>query len=134
MFGMPARFKDTYESALPPHGTRRVIVQTFEELGWPFSETESGAMSAILGANMSSWGEVVTVEVMHDGLIAVESACRVPFQVFDWGKNRQNVREFICRLQQNEIRYSSVDPGSEDDEFEKDASSRVDKLFHESEG
>jgi len=133
MFGMPASFRDIYESALPSHGARRVIAETFEGLGWPVSELESGAMTSTLGPSLGSWGEVVTVEVLDNGLIAVESACWAPFQVFDWGKNRRNVIQFISKLHLNEVWYLKAGAGSEDEGFEKDSSSRVDKLFTDSE-
>ena len=43
-----------------------------------------------------SWGENFTVSLMSPGIIEISSSCRSPLQVFDWGKNRRNVDQFLA--------------------------------------
>ena len=38
-----------------------------------------------------SFGERVTIRLGDGGELFVESVCRSPWQVFDWGKNERNV-------------------------------------------
>ncbi len=55
-------------------------------------------------ATMSSWSEVITINYLErdgEAIIEVESKCAVPTQIFDWGKNRRNVKRFFMILEQN---------------------------------
>ena len=58
------------------------------------------SLEASASANFFSWGEVVTVSFITDEVINIKSQCKLPTQVFDWGKNRKNVKkiaDFITR-------------------------------------
>jgi hypothetical protein len=44
-----------------------------------------------VGMSGWSWGERLTMRFGDDGELSVESVCRFPLQLFDWGKNERNV-------------------------------------------
>lgn len=127
MIGFPAKYQTIYQSGLDAHGAQRIIAEAFEELRWRYSVTEKGVFRGKAPLSGLSWGETVTVEILPGNFIRIESRCG--FQIIDWGKNKTNVTRFIGKLQQAEMRYASLGPGSADQEFEIDSSSRLEKLF-----
>jgi hypothetical protein len=127
MIGFPAKYQTVYQSGLGAHGAQRIIAEAFEQLGWKYSVTEQGVFRGRVPLSGLSWGETVIVRILEGNVIQVESRCG--FQMIDWGKNKSNVTRFIGKLQQAEIRYASLGPGSADQEFEIDSSSRLEKLF-----
>ena len=50
--------------------------------------------------NILSWGEVFTAELTGQNAVTITSKCR-GIQVFDWGKNRQNVDQFLSYFAQH---------------------------------
>jgi len=49
--------------------------------------------------NFSSWGEDITVQLGPDGYLeSIKSKCSFPLQLFDWGKNRENVDSLTQEL------------------------------------
>ena len=131
MIGFPARSGELYECASGSSEAARMVAKTFEELGWEHTITEEGVFRTRIGISLLSYGEVFTVEILEHGLIRAASRCIWPMQLFDWGKNRSNVRKFLDHLRQKEIRYESLGPGEDDHGFEADNSSRIEKLFAE---
>jgi rhomboid protease GluP len=131
MIGFPPKYKSVYQSGLGPHGIHRIIAEAFEQLKWKYYLTGQGIFRAKVTMSGSSWGETVTAEISGDNVVLIESRCSL--QMIDWGKNKANVTRFINELQNNEKRYQSLGPGSADQGFEIDGSSRVEKLFAEDE-
>lgn len=59
-------------------------------------------VQARVDASMSSWGEVIMVylsEVSGETVVEVESRCKFPLQIIDWGKNKKNVQYIIQELE-----------------------------------
>ena len=44
------------------------------------------------GINVWTWGDKVQVRISEGGEVTVNSRCRFPFQIFDWGKNQRNAQ------------------------------------------
>lgn len=89
LFKIPASFAEVIEVGGETE-VGRVVPELFEALGW----TKVGALTADVRVNIWSWGERVSVHDLGNGRWSVESKCRFPMQVVDWGKNRQNVEAF----------------------------------------
>jgi len=47
-----------------------------------------------------SWTEVVTVNINENSELQILSKCAFPMQIFDWGKNKQNVKKFFSNLKE----------------------------------
>ncbi len=66
-----------------------------EGLKWKWHKTPQGAIVAKVPISWKSWGECFRVEVFPRE-VHVRSQCH--FQLFDGGKNRQNVELFLDAL------------------------------------
>lgn len=56
--------------------------------------TQPGLLSASVNTNWRSWGETITVHVDEapgGTIVRIRSECAFPLQIFDWGKNKENV-------------------------------------------
>ena len=45
-------------------------------------------------ANLWSWGEKIEIKLIGNS-INITSKCALPTQIFDWGKNKQNIAQLI---------------------------------------
>lgn len=64
--------------------------------------THPGMLTASVNTNWKSWGEKLTVHVdqVPDGtLVRIRSSCAFPLQIFDWGKNKENVLKVRAGLE-----------------------------------
>lgn len=61
----------------------------------------SDSLEVSVSANFLSWGELVTVSFITDEVINIKSQCKLPTQVFDWGKNRKNVNKIADFIDQS---------------------------------
>jgi hypothetical protein len=128
-FGFPASFTASINTFAPPDATRTAIIGAFQALGWKYTVLGPERCEASVPVNILSWGEVLTVELTSANTVTITSRCR-GIQVVDWGKNRQNVNQFLshfsqhathaARLTQNQ--HGSTGEGSQ---------SRVDNLIRE---
>lgn len=87
LFNIPASHADTVEIA--DQDADALVAGAFASLGWETKQTSAG-WKAHVGVSLWSWGEEVLVTDLG-GRLAIESRCRFPLQVVDWGKNRTNV-------------------------------------------
>ncbi|OLE53636.1 MAG: hypothetical protein AUG51_12290 [Acidobacteria bacterium 13_1_20CM_3_53_8] len=72
-----------------------------ENLDWPYKVLSDKEFLASLPFSGWTWGEDFKVKILSGGVIEAESKCktvRLP-QVFDFGKNRQNVETFFARVE-----------------------------------
>ncbi len=98
LFRIPASHAQIVRVADPQTDVSAAILAAFDSLGWKRHATDAG-FKAEVGANLWSWGEAVTVVRLGDGRLSVESRCRMPLQIMDWGKNRQNVERLCAALE-----------------------------------
>lgn len=52
--------------------------------------------------SMPSWGETIVVsmsEVADNTVTEIESRCKFPVQIIDWGKNKRNVQYIVHDMQ-----------------------------------
>lgn len=64
--------------------------------------THPGVLTASVNTNWRSWGEKLSVHVDEtpDGtVVRIRSACAFPLQLFDWGKNKDNVQRVRAGLE-----------------------------------
>lgn len=95
--GVPAKYKKSIT-----HPFTEEVRKKFEnELTiHPFTMEKKSKNRLMLRAKWSiwSWGEVITVDFSHKGTVTIISRCKFPLQLFDWGKNRENVDRLVMRI------------------------------------
>ena len=101
-FGFPARSTSSRTYNLQEDELVAVVKSALENLDWPYKVLSDKEFLASLPFSGWTWGEDFHVRILPGGVIEAESKCktvRLP-QVFDFGKNRQNVETFFARVEQ----------------------------------
>jgi hypothetical protein len=65
------------------------------------ADQTSGVLTASRGASLSSWGETITISPYRTPRgcsLKIKSECSLPTQIFDWGKNSENINRFAIEL------------------------------------
>src|SRR3982751_6032108 len=100
-FGFPARFRESRTYHLPQDEMVPVVESALENLGWSYKVLSDKEFLASLPFSGWTWGEDFKVRVLPSAAIEAESKCitvRLP-QVFDFGKNRQNIQTFFAMVE-----------------------------------
>jgi hypothetical protein len=100
-FGFPARFTESRTYQLQQDELAAVVKSALENLGWSYKVPAGGGFLASVPFSGWTWGEDFKVRILPGGVVEAESKCvtvRLP-QVFDFGKNRQNVQRFFARVE-----------------------------------
>jgi hypothetical protein len=108
-FGFPfASCKEQIETIGDRRTVRESVESTFETLGWSYDLNGTDEYAVRMGLSWGSWGETLTVTVLEGGGV-VTSRCVYPLQLFDWRKNKSNVKEFTSRFSIREVRKAKTD-------------------------
>ncbi|MCC5915413.1 MAG: hypothetical protein JJU46_13650 [Balneolaceae bacterium] len=95
--GLPAKYRKRIN-----HPFTEKIIRKFDNPLFihPFKLVKKIENRITLRAKWSvwSWGEIITVDFSDKDTISIASRCSVPFQLFDWGKNRENVDRLVMRI------------------------------------
>ena len=100
-FGFPARATSSRTFHLPEDELVAVVKSALENLGWSYKVLAGGEFLASVPFSGWTWGEDFHVRILPGGVIEAESKCitvRLP-QVFDFGKNRQNIETFFALVE-----------------------------------
>lgn len=125
-FGFPASSTRTQQYDADPIIMKRLVRDAFEKLGWSYKTVSEAAMIARVPMGIHSYGERVTVSIGDDGTITARSKCW-PMQLFDWGKNKQNLDQlFLCLI--GEIRNSALLPLQTPAAFDEFGKSPVERI------
>jgi hypothetical protein len=65
---------------------------------WGYEERSPGGFESDIGTTWQSWGERFKVDITREGIIKAVSESKVPTTLFDFGKNRENLKSFLNRL------------------------------------
>ena len=129
-FGFPALYSEHCSLTGSRQAAREAIIYTFELLGWDYVMTASDDFLAKVPISGMSWGETFTVSLATEGVAEIRSACH-QFQLFDWGKNRQNVDRFRAHFLQKEIREAKL--GHDESTYiDEDGNTPLDRVLKES--
>ena len=95
-------FSPKYEQEISITGLDHIrayvqAVETAKELGWSAGFYSETGFVAYTGFSALSWGEEIRVIFSND-TIRLKSEC-TGAQIYDWGKNKNNVRQFISKFQ-----------------------------------
>lgn len=100
-FGFPARFSESRTFQLQQGELSAVVRSALENLGWSYKVQSDDEFLASVPFGGGTWGAEFKVRIQAGGVIKAESKCvtvRMP-QVFDFGKNRQNVERFFALVE-----------------------------------
>src|ERR1044072_2606893 len=100
-FGFPARSSASRTFYLPEDELVAVVKSALEHLGWSYKILSDNEFLASTPFSGWTWGEDFKVRILPGGVVEAESKCktvRLP-QVFDFGKNRQNIETFFALVE-----------------------------------
>src|ERR1051325_3699776 len=100
-FGFPARFAASRTFYLGEDELAAAVKSALEYLGWSYRVPAGGEFLASGPFSGGTWGEEFRVRILPGGAVEAESKCvtvRMP-QVFDFGRNRQNVERFFSLVE-----------------------------------
>ena len=90
----------TYEGSV--EAVQQAVERALADERMKVQSSNPGRIEA--GANISiwSWGENVTVDLASASpsstIVTVTSASKIPITLFDWGKNKANIKKVFGRL------------------------------------
>jgi hypothetical protein len=111
-FGFPAHFTESRIYHLQDEELASLVRAALDDLGWRcqvVSRTEFLARTPFMF--LGSWGERLKVEILLDGVVAIES--RSIWPGFDSGRNKRNVETFFARFEHAERMYRLVETPKE---------------------
>ncbi len=99
-FGLPAEHTLHFSAGSNPSVDLRGAVRaSLHALGWTIRQETNQTIAASATVSLFSWGEKITIHFLPNGSVSVTSACAFPLQIFDWGKNKQNVDRLMHAIQ-----------------------------------
>lgn len=88
-----------------PSGTAfQSILSAFGQLGIRVTQADAavGTIVATQGASLTSWGEIITVQLQPVGQsvtdVLISSESSVKMTVVDWGKNAKNLDNLVRQI------------------------------------
>jgi hypothetical protein len=98
-FGFPPHFAESRTYHLQHEELAAIVRATLDDSGWRYevvsrSEVQARTPFMFLG----SWGERLKIEILLDGVVAVESRS-ILRPGFDSGRNKRNVHTFFTRFE-----------------------------------
>ena len=107
--GFPASFSTEVKLVGSRKGAHEAVIGTFETLGWRHEAVSVDVYRVQVPMNVFSWGETLTVTLTDESTALIESKCRWPLQLFDWGQNKRNVDQFTTIFAIRDIREAKGD-------------------------
>jgi len=100
-FGLSPKYNEDYPLGnLSKEQFLAVAIEAAKNLEWNLGFMSETGFLAYTKFSMSSWSEEVKVKI-EDGNANIKSECNCN-QMVDWGKNKENIHELICTI--NELR------------------------------
>ena len=109
-FGFPAQYETRRDLVGDRRAARSAVVYAFELLGWNYTEKNVDHFSSPVPMSPLSWEGTFTVS-LDEGEVVIRSVCRSPLTLFDWGKNKRNVDQFLAHFSQKELREAMIVSG-----------------------
>lgn len=106
-FGFPASYKEVLKAFGTRNDCRAAVAGVLESLGWDYERSGPDLFTSDRPMNPSSLGERLAIWITDEGKVEIESTCMF-FQIFDWGRNKQNVRQFSQLFEIRNIREAVV--------------------------
>ena len=98
--GFPARAEGEWTFDVPAEELGEAVFDALELLRWPVKRRGGRTIHATTSMGFRSYGEKIDVTIGPDGTLHVRSKCSWPLQLFDWGKNQDNVDKLLQKVGQ----------------------------------
>lgn len=131
-FGFPASFSGRVELNVFRQTAREAVGYVLDLLDWHFEMIDNDTFHAKIPASGSSWGERLTVSLAEPGVLEIQSLCWPLPQIFDWGKNKRNVTQFVAIFEPKVVREAKL-PKEEPNYFDLDGKSPVERALKDGE-
>jgi hypothetical protein len=128
-FGFPAYYKITFPFIGPRQATKEAAAYAFGVLGWNYFESANGDYLVEFGGTLWSWGERLTVSFDGPDTVTVESKCVMVTQCVDWGKNKQNVKQFLAHFEGKQHR-DALSPPLDPVYLDENEKTPVERIIH----
>lgn len=90
-------FPAFHQARLPGMFNAAAVEAAMQRLGWSDIRRTAGTVTGRVAFNVWSFGETVAVTLTADHAL-LRSACVMPTQCLDWGKNRRNIEALRAAL------------------------------------
>ncbi len=110
-FGFPAFHVEEVAVMASNSDIRAICHWALGNLGWKISQEFNTGIHASTSLSLSSWTEKIEIDFLAPDRLKIRSACALPTQCFDWGKNRKNIKKFRQELEQIKEKFK-MPPGS----------------------
>lgn len=94
---MTFAFPAFHEHILSGAHTAEAVEAAMRKAGWQDIRHQGSTVIGKVGLNIFSFGETVAI-TLAPGHAVFRSACRLPTQCLDWGKNRRNIDKLLAAL------------------------------------
>lgn len=93
-FGFSPKHTETFTlDELTPGHFLAIAHEAAKTLGWNVSYASVNGLIVYTGMSFTSWGEEIKIKI-ENGTANVKSEC-TGSQIFDWGRNKENVEKFL---------------------------------------
>lgn len=97
---MAAKFEESKKYELSKNKLIQTTKEALEKCNFKIKtiNEEEGKIHAKTKLSWWSWTENIDVKIEDDGIVNIKSECYFPLQIFDWGKNKSNVKAFFAEM------------------------------------
>ncbi len=106
--GFPAAYTTEIERLGSIDSAKESAIYILNLFGWNPEIKGQYFITAQVPLSGMSWGEIITISFELSGVVRVQSRGKYPFQVFDLGRNRANVNNFISLFNAKDIRNAKL--------------------------
>jgi hypothetical protein len=128
--GFPAQYTEIVPFAADPQTAIETAKSALEELGLRCTQPDPQTLRAKIGINPLSWGEVLLISIEAPNQLRVQSRCKI--QLFDWGKNKRNVHQFLQIFNRKLRLNPSTPPAPSIQPYDQDGQTPLQRALGES--
>lgn len=77
---------------------RERLTNSLDVLPYKVERMDDDKIVLKVGWSIWSWGEIIKIDFSDDKTISISSRCKVPLQMIDYGKNRENVERLVSKI------------------------------------
>jgi rhomboid protease GluP len=107
-FGFPPKHSESFQiENLDQEHILLFAIESAKRLKWDVSFVNENGFMAYTSFSMLSWSEEISISVVENTLV-MDSAC-TSIQLFDWGKNKKNLKLFLSTFEDVKSTMSQED-------------------------
>jgi hypothetical protein len=127
--GFPAQYTEIVPFAADPQTAIETAKSALEELGLRHTQPDSQTLRANIKMSLDSTGEILHISIEAPNQLRVQSRCKI--QLFDWGKNKRNVHQFLQIFNRKLRLNPSTPPASTIQPYDQNGQSPLQRALSE---